>query len=152
MLTAIKLLHTLVWAFLALSILAVPVAGVVRQFRWVAILTGLVLLECGVLALNGGRCPLTDLATRFTTDRADNFDIYLPNWLAHYNKVIFGALFVAGELVVLGYWLREPHAAECNACAMRRAKNSTSDSKIKGAKVPRELCRRQERANANAKS
>ena len=76
-------------------------------FRWAAILTGIVLLECSVLAANGGRCPLSDLAARFTDDRAHNFDIYLPNWLAQHNKVIFGALFVAGELVVLGCWLRE---------------------------------------------
>ena len=107
MLTGIKLLHTLIWAFLAFSILALPVVGVIRQFRWAASLTGLVLLECGVLALNGGRCPLTDLAARFTADRAHNFDIYLPNWLAQHNKVIFGALFIAGESVVLGYWLKE---------------------------------------------
>jgi hypothetical protein len=77
MLTAIKLLHTLIWAFLAASILALPVIGIMRRFRWAAILTGLVLLECGVLALNGGRCPLSDLAARFTNDRANNFDIYL---------------------------------------------------------------------------
>jgi hypothetical protein len=111
MLTAIKLLHTLIWAFLAASIVVLPVAGVFRRFRWAAILTGLVLLECGVLAVNGGRCPLSDLAARFTDGRAYNFDIYLPNWLAQHNKVIFGVLFVAGELVVLGYWLRERHAA-----------------------------------------
>jgi hypothetical protein len=50
MLTAIKLLHTLIWAFLTASILALPVLGVLRRFRWAAILTGIVLLECGVLA------------------------------------------------------------------------------------------------------
>jgi hypothetical protein len=99
--TAIKLLHTVIWAILAGSIVALPFAGVLRRFRWAAILTGLVLLECAVLALNRGRCPLSDLAQRFTADRADNFDIYLPNWLARYNKDIFGVLFIAGELVVL---------------------------------------------------
>jgi len=88
MLTAIKLLHTLIWAFLAASIVALPIVGVLRRFRWAAILTGLVLLECGVLALNGGRCPLSDLAARFTDDRAHNFDIYLPNCSAQHNKVI----------------------------------------------------------------
>jgi hypothetical protein len=59
-LTAIKLLHTVIWAFLAASILALPVAGVVQRFRWAAILSVIVLLECGVLAANGGRCPLSD--------------------------------------------------------------------------------------------
>jgi len=89
-----------------------PVAGVLRRFRWAAIITVIVLLECGVLAVNGGRCPLTDLAARFTVDRGSNFDIYLPNWLAEHNKVVFGLLFVAGELVVVGYWVREKFALD----------------------------------------
>ena len=107
MLTAIKLLHTLIWAFLTASIMALPVLGVLRRFRWAVILTGIVLLECGILAVNGGRCPFSDLAARFADYRTHNFDIYLPNWLAQYNKTIFGLLFVAGELVVLRCWLRE---------------------------------------------
>jgi hypothetical protein len=32
-LTAIKLLHTVIWALLAASILVLPVAGVLRRFR-----------------------------------------------------------------------------------------------------------------------
>jgi hypothetical protein len=119
MLTAIKLLHTVIWAFLASCILALPILAVLRRFRWAAILTGLVVLECIVLAVNGGRCPLSDLAQRFTDSHADNFDIYLPNWLAQYNKLIFGMLFVAGELVVLGYWLREK-------CAKHRDRSATT--------------------------
>jgi hypothetical protein len=103
-LTAIKLLHTAIWAFLAASILALPLVGVLRRFRLSVILSVIVLLECGVLALNGGRCPLTDLAARYTLDRGSNFDIYLPGWLATYNKIIFGSLFVFGELVVVWCW------------------------------------------------
>jgi hypothetical protein len=106
MLTAIRLAHTAIWIVLAAAIVALPLLGVLRRFRWAARLSGLVLLECGVLAANGGRCPLTDLAARFTTDRAPNFDIYLPVSLAKYNKIIFGVLFVAGELAVLACWLR----------------------------------------------
>ena len=59
---------------LAVSILALPVVGVLRRFRWAAILTVIVLLECGLLAVNGGRCPLTDLASRFTVDRNPNYE------------------------------------------------------------------------------
>jgi len=69
-------------------------------------LTVIVLLECGVLAVNGGRCPLSDLAARFTADRNSNFDIYLPNWLDSHNKTIFGTLFVVNELIVLWCWLK----------------------------------------------
>ncbi|MFT7189365.1 MAG: hypothetical protein ACI9AV_002644, partial [Sediminicola sp.] len=31
----------------------------------------------------------------------DNFDIFLPNWLAKYNKVIFTTLFIIGLGLVL---------------------------------------------------
>ncbi len=123
MLAAIKLLHTVVWAILAGSIVVLPLTGVMRRFRWAAILSGLVLLECGVLAANGGRCPLSDLAQRFTDSHANNFDIYLSNWLAQYNKVIFGVLFIAGELVVLGCWFRERSAKHQSSGATTATSN-----------------------------
>ncbi len=104
-LTAIRTLHTLLWAFFAGCVLALPAAALRRRFRLGAILSGTVLFECAVLALNRGRCPLTDVAGRLTAERADNFDIYLPLWLARYNKLIFGALFLAGELLLLVCWL-----------------------------------------------
>jgi len=104
----IKLLHTAIWAVMAASILALPWAGWVGQFHWAFGLTLLILGECLALGLNRGRCPLTDVAARYTDDRADNFDIYLPLWLARYNKIILGFLFVAGELIVLWQWARRP--------------------------------------------
>ena len=104
LLVGIKLLHTAVWLFFAGSIVAIPLAGAFRQFRWAAVLAGLVLVECAVLAMNRGRCPLTDLAGRYTKDRADNFDIYLPLWLARWNKVIFGTPFALGGGFVLVRW------------------------------------------------
>jgi hypothetical protein len=105
-LVAIKTLHTVVWAFFVACILALPVAGVAHRFGLAWLLTAIVCAECAVIALNRGRCPLTNVAAGYTDNRADNFDIYLPNWLARYNKQIFGALFLAGELVVFWYWLR----------------------------------------------
>jgi len=106
-LIAIKLLHTLIWAFFAACILAIPIVGLRRRFTWALILTGLVLIECGMLALNHGRCPLTVIAARYTSTRADNFDIYLPKWTARHNKAIFGTLFVLGEMAVLWRWLKQ---------------------------------------------
>jgi hypothetical protein len=103
-LVRIKVLHTVIWALFVVCILAIPVAAVFRHFAMAWILSGLVLLECGILAVNGGRCPLTPIAGRFTEDRTDAFDIYLPAWLARWNKQLFGTIFVAGELVAL--WLR----------------------------------------------
>ena len=104
----IKLLHTAVWAALACSIVALPVLAFMRRFGWVLILTAVVVGECGVLAVNRGRCPLTGWAARFTEDRAANFDICLPTWLARNNKAIFGTLFVVNEVIVLWRWLVQP--------------------------------------------
>ena len=103
-LVAIKLLHTAIWAFFAGCIVALPVAAWLGRFRLAAILTGLILMECFVLAVNRWRCPLTDLAEKYTADRTPDFDIYLPLWLARHNKTVFGALFILGELIVMGRW------------------------------------------------
>ncbi|HEX9565695.1 MAG TPA: hypothetical protein VF981_17070 [Gemmatimonadaceae bacterium] len=97
-LIAIRLLHTIVWAFFVAIIVAIPVAAWQRRFGMFLVLTALVLIEGAVLAVNKMRCPLTDIAARYTDDRRDNFDIYLPLPIARYNKEIFGTLFVAGVL------------------------------------------------------
>lgn len=104
-LAAVKLLHTAVWALMAASILALPVLGWMQRFDWALALSVIVLGECAVLAMNGGKCPLTGVAARYTDERADNFDIYLPLWIARYNKQIFGTLFLAGEVFVVCRWL-----------------------------------------------
>ncbi|MEO0332204.1 MAG: hypothetical protein AAF223_11045 [Bacteroidota bacterium] len=59
------------------------------------------MLETGVLLINRWRCLLSDVAARYTEAQNDNFDIYLPEWLARYNKTIFGTLFGIGLLLVL---------------------------------------------------
>jgi len=106
MLTTIKLAHTAIWVVLAGAIMALPFMALRRRFKWALAVTAAILIECGVLAFNGGRCPLTVLASRYTENRAANFDIYLPLWLAEHNKSIFGALFIAFELILLLCWLR----------------------------------------------
>ena len=105
-LVAIKLLHTAVWAALAGCIVALPITALLHRFDWAIILTVIIVAECGVLDVNKGQCPLTGVAARFTDERADNFDIYLPNWVARHNKSIFGTLFVVNELFALWCWLK----------------------------------------------
>lgn len=104
-LAKIKLLHSVVWLFMATCILLIPWTALQRQFHVSAMLCGVILAECAVLFLNGGKCPLTAVAARYTDDRADNFDIYLPLWLARHNKTIFGTLFVCGSTFALIRWL-----------------------------------------------
>jgi hypothetical protein len=95
-LRVIKGVHTVVWAVFAGSILAIPVAVHRGNLPLAWGLIGFVFLEVTVLVANGMRCPLTDVAARHTADRRDNFDIYLPAWLARNNKQVFGSLYVAG--------------------------------------------------------
>ena len=100
-LRVIRLVHTIVWTFFVAIIIAIPVAAWQRDFALFLLLVAIVLVEVAVLAANGLRCPLTGVAARYTTDRRDNFDIYLPFIVARYNKQIFGSLFVAGVLLGL---------------------------------------------------
>ena len=103
-LRVVKRVHTAAWAVFAGCIFAIPVYACQRDLATAAVLIGVVLLEVVILLLNGMRCPLTAVAARYTEDRRDNFDIYLPLWLARYNKIIFGALFVASGLFTLARW------------------------------------------------
>jgi hypothetical protein len=107
-LAQIKLSRTAIWAALAGSILALPVAAFTRRFHSALVLTVVVVCECAVLAANRGRCALTDWAARYTEDRAANFDIYLPDWLARNNKAIFGTPFAVNGLIVVWRWLVQP--------------------------------------------
>ena len=103
-LRVVKTVHTVVWAVFAGSIVAIPVLAWLERWRVAAALIALVLVECLVLIVNRMRCPLTGVAARYTEDRRDNFDIYLPLWLAKYNKLVFGSLFAAGLLFTLVRW------------------------------------------------
>jgi hypothetical protein len=105
-LVLVKSLHTVAWAFFAGCILALPLVALASRFRLAAWLAGAVLVEVAIIIANRWRCPLTGVAARYTDDRRDNFDIYLPLWLARHNKGIFGTLFVLGGLVALWAWLR----------------------------------------------
>jgi hypothetical protein len=105
-LRAIKLIHTAAWAFFVAVIVAIPLAAWYGRFGLALICGVIVALEVLTLAVNGMKCPLTPLAARYTDDRQDNFDIYLPLFIARYNKEIFGTLYVAGMLFALVLWQR----------------------------------------------
>jgi hypothetical protein len=71
---------------------ALPIAAYLRRFQHAAFLIAVVLVEVRILAT----CALMAIAARYTSDRSANFDIYLPRWIARYNKEIFGSLFAVG--------------------------------------------------------
>ena len=103
-LRTVKIAHTLIWAFFAGSILAIPVCSLMQRHWAALVLIGIVSVEVLVLVLNGMSCPLTSVAARYTNDRRDNFDIYLPEWLARHNKSVFGSLYLAGILITAIRW------------------------------------------------
>ena len=98
----IKLIHTIIWFIFVAAIMYVLYAGMfnkVNKLVWYCI--GAVLLECAVLLINKWKCPLTPVAGKYTKNRSHNFDIFLPVWLAKYNKIIFSTLFIVGLSLVL---------------------------------------------------
>lgn len=101
----VKVAHTIVWALFAGCIVALPVVAWRGNLRVAVILIAVVMVEVLVLLANRFRCPLTGVAARYTEDRRDNFDIYLPLWLARHNKTIFGGLFAAGVIFTIITWL-----------------------------------------------
>lgn len=94
-LRTIKVIHTGIWIFYNIVILYMLCAVIMDRIDlWFWICWGLVLLEGLILLLFRWTCPLTLLARRYTSSTKDNFDIYLPNWLAKYTKIIYTTISV----------------------------------------------------------
>ena len=101
-LLGIKLIHTLIWAFFVVVIFYILYSGIydkVTTYTWIGI--GLVLVEGLVLLVFKMFCPLTLVARKYSDSEEDNFDIFLPNWLAKHNKLIFTTIYVLALLLVL---------------------------------------------------
>ena len=91
----VKLLHTLVWLFFNVVIFYMLYAVISNKIDiWLWIGYGLVLLEALVLLLFRFFCPLTLIARKYSDSTKENFDIYLPNWLAKYTKLIYTSIMV----------------------------------------------------------
>ena len=99
----IKTLHTAVWVFFVTVIFYILYCGFANRISGLTgVAVGLVVVEGGVLLVFKRQCPLTLLARNYSDSTQDNFDIFLPNWLAHYNQVIFTSIYVFG-VVLVGY-------------------------------------------------
>jgi hypothetical protein len=98
----IKLIHTIIWLIFVSAIMYVFYAGafnIINKLVWYCI--GAVLFECVVLMMNKWKCPLTSIAGKYTDDNSANFDIFLPEWLAKHNKMLFSTIFIAGLSLIL---------------------------------------------------
>lgn len=101
-LTLIKVLHTVIWVFFNVVIFYLLYAVIADKIdHWIWICIGFILLEGLVLALFKNTCPVTLVARKYSDSEKDNFDIYLPNWLARYNKAIYTSIVLVALVLLL---------------------------------------------------
>lgn len=100
-LVLIKLIHTIIWIFFNVVIFYMFYEVITNKIdMWMWICLSFVILEGIVLLIFKKQCPITIIARKYSSSEKDNFDIYLPNWLAKYNKLIY-TIFVAIILIIL---------------------------------------------------
>jgi hypothetical protein len=98
----IKLIHTAIWVFFVSVIFYILYCGIFNEINvWTWVGIGMVFAEGLVLLVFNMFCPLTVLARKYSDSEKENFDIYLPLWIAKYNKQIFTSIFTLGLILVL---------------------------------------------------
>jgi hypothetical protein len=101
-LIVIKITHTIIWLFFNFVIFYLLYAVIVNKIdKWVWICIKLLVLEGIVLLVFKTMCPITLIARKYSTSQKDNFDIYLPNWLAKYNKIIYSSIVGIALLILI---------------------------------------------------
>ncbi len=94
-LVLIKLIHTVIWVFFNVVIFYLLYAVVVNKIdKWVWICLGLVFLEVLVLLVFKRMCPVIMEARKYSDSSRHNFDSYLHEKLAGYNKEICGVIVI----------------------------------------------------------
>ena len=91
-LTAIKAIHTAIFASIAGAILLALWDGVRGQpRRRTAIAGGMVVVETAIYISNNQVCPLTPLAEELGAARGSVVDIFLPAWAASRIPIVAGS-------------------------------------------------------------
>jgi hypothetical protein len=94
-LTLIKIIHTLIWVFFNFVVFYMLYAVIINKLdNWLWIGYTFMILEGIILLIFKFFCPLTIMARKYSDSTKNNFDIYLPNWLAKYNKLIYSGIMV----------------------------------------------------------
>jgi hypothetical protein len=97
----VKLVHTLIFAVLSACVIYIVISGSINRitlWTWVAIVA--IVIEGLVLAVSGGRCPLTAVAERLGASDGSVADIFLPRWFADRIFPICGTLYLIGCVIV----------------------------------------------------
>jgi hypothetical protein len=99
-LVAIKTVHTMAFFSIGSCLAYFAYSSLARRSdRRAAIAGAVVTGEALVYAVNGFRCPLTDLAERLGSVHGSVADIYLPKWIEAHLPEITGPIF-AGALIL----------------------------------------------------
>jgi hypothetical protein len=101
-LTMVRILHTLVWIAFNVIIFYFLYSAISDKIgRWTWICLSLIMGEGIVLLVSGNVCPITTVARNYSDSTKENFDIYLPNWLAKYNKEIYSVIVGVGVVILI---------------------------------------------------
>jgi len=101
-LVLIKTLHTIIWTLFVIVIIYILYSGLFNHktiFTWFSV--GAVILEGIILLLYKMFCPLTLIARKYSDSDKHSLDIYLPEWLAKHNKLIFTTIYFIAVLILL---------------------------------------------------
>lgn len=101
-LNIVKLIHTLIWVGFNLILgylFYSTITNNINYIFWLGI--SLIFLEVVLLIMLKWTCPLTFIARKYSDSTKDNFDIFLPNWLAKHNKLIYSILFAILVLIYI---------------------------------------------------
>jgi hypothetical protein len=106
-LTAIKTLHTLIFASVGFAIAMVLWDGVQQRPRRRTVMAGaIVIAESAIYASNNQVCPLTPLAEQLGAARGSVADIFLPGWASRRIPIVGSSALVIGSLLNARAWLR----------------------------------------------
>jgi hypothetical protein len=96
------MIHTIIWVFFNVVIFYMLYAAVFNKIDY-RLWTGFALFvaEGIILLIFKFSCPLTLWARRYSDSKKHNFDIYLPEWLAKYNKVIYMSILMLIIVITL---------------------------------------------------
>ncbi len=102
----VKLAHTIVWLSFNFGIFYMLYAALANKLDvWLLLGYGIICVEGIILLILRSVCPITIFARKYSTSTKDNFDIFLPNWLAKNNKLIYTCILVVIIFITLYQFL-----------------------------------------------
>ncbi|MFZ1323463.1 MAG: hypothetical protein WAT71_18075 [Ignavibacteria bacterium] len=97
-----RLIHTVIWLIFNVVIFYLLYAVIVNKIdKWVWYGLGFFLMEGLILIIFKNFCPLTLIARKYSDSTKANFDIYIPEWLAKNNKLIYSGILGIVILILI---------------------------------------------------